>query len=72
MSSKTLPFLFQLLSFAGRESALPPSAPPGELADALPASIADLLNILVDEDTLQSFGAPDAPVGDVLKMVCRW
>lgn len=60
----------KLLSFTKQTSApaANPSAPK-KSKKSLEASISDMLNILVDEDTLRSFGSPDVPVDEVLKMV---
>lgn len=39
--------------------------------DKLVEAVTDLLKILIDEDTLQLFGWPEAPVQDILEAVIR-
>ncbi|XP_043255488.1 zinc finger protein 2 [Colletes gigas] len=39
--------------------------------DELLTAISDLLKILIDDDTLQLFGWPDAPIQDILEAVIR-
>lgn len=48
------------------------AAPPGENSETnLEQNVAELLKLLVDEDTLKSFGSPDTPIDQVLDMVIK-
>lgn len=50
---------------------LPPDAPKVLSEEKLVESISQLLNLLVDEDTLKSFGYPETPIDQLLESVIK-